>query len=803
MLKKPNFSQGSVPLGLRRDLSIVFYLMEKLSIPFLLLGLSLGASAEAQTVPGISPSGSGTNVVVVPLDLTPAADEMFRQGIDLQSQKQYARAAQILGDLIQFHPTDSRVEEALYRLAECHRALGRFQDAIGFLHLQRDQFPKSKWRAAGCLVEGEMLTADKKWAEARPLLDEASRAKETPIRVRAFFLLAIAAEQLGKPTDAQPALETLVKITKENPYLEYSQLRLARLLIDAGQTERAASLLKQVLSSTQDPQLRAEAAVRAGNLAYGQKQYRDAVGFYEVVRRIDSPDFWKRLAHLGLLQANFALADYPAATALYQDVQPTFPAQTLPQVYFLAAESYRLQKKYPEALALYERIAQDFPSNAVSEPSAWGRLLILQTTGDSRFVDAVPSFLKTFPQSPRLPYVRLMQADNAYLAKSYTQARSIYADIIDLPEISKLPDEVFSGILIRWGRAAFILKEYSAADEVFSNFLRRFPKHASVPDILWMRLQSQQALNKTDEAFFTANELLDRYKDYPSREAVLWQGALLAGNKKEYSLMVKRLAELTEKYPQTKFMPEAQYWLGFSLIQIKQPRDAISHFRQARLLNPTTYFESTTQSLIRIALDAQDLPTLIDEVASYEKWQKGSPNSAPVSLDVLEWIAQQLGTSPAPAKAEPYYRKTLILTKDPVQKKRTQLALSLLMSKISNWGAAIEEWNKYIKLNSEEANRSAVLEPLAQAYIGAAKFDEAENLAEQILRQNPEGEYNARGRLLLGDIAFGKHQYSEAAKIYSAVALLIDDPLLTPLAKSKAEESRKRLAATPPLPNKS
>jgi TolA-binding protein len=75
------------------------------------------------------------------------------------------------------------------------------------------------------------------------------------------------------------------------------------------------------------------------------------------------------------------------------------------------------------------------------------------------------------------------------------------------------------------------------------------------------------------------------------------------------------------------------------------------------------------------------------------------------------------------------------------------------------------------------------------AQIGAADFDAAKALAEQILRQNPEGEYNARGRLLLGEVEFGKHNYKEAAKLFSAVALLVQDPQLTPRALNRAEKA--------------
>lgn len=758
------------------------------------LGCILAIPASGQVSP---PPSAQTNIIVdVPTDLSPSADDMFRQAIALQSQKQYARAAQLLGDLIQFHPQDPRIEEILHRLAECSRGLGRFQEATGFLKLSREKFPKGQWQPAGYLLEGEMLAADGKWADAKVPLQEAIKTPEDKIRLRALYLLILCTEQTGQPAESRPYLEALLKITENNPYVEFSQIRLARVLIESGDADAASKLLRQILATTKDPAIRSEAAVRAGNLCYEQKQFKEALGFYEIVRRTEAPDFWKKLAHLGLLQANFSLADYASAISLYNDVQPLFPEKTMPQVLFLTAEAHRLSKHPKDALAFYDRLLKESPDSDVAEPASWGRLLVLQTLGDARFVEAVPAFIASFQNSPRLPLALLMRADNAYLAGLYAPARSTYAEIAEHPTITALPPDVYAGILARWGRACYLLKEYDPATKVFSEFLQKYPQHPSTPDILCMQTQSQQILSRTDDALASANRLLNEFPDYPQREAILWQDALLAGNKRDYNLMSARLDELTQKYPKTKVIAEAQYWLGYSLQQIGDPKNAVPHLKQARLLNPTQYFESTTQQIIRISLESQNLGELIEDVSLYENWRKDSPLSAPIAPDVQEWIAQQLAAGKEPAKAEPYYRKTIAQTKDAAQKKRAQLGLAMLMSKIQNWGGAIEEWNKYIKLSPEDANRSAILESLAQAYIGAAKFDDAQKLAEQILRQNPEGEFNARGRLLLGDIAFGQHKYDESAKIYSAVALLIDDPVLTPLAKSKAAESKRRLTPT-------
>jgi lipopolysaccharide biosynthesis regulator YciM len=122
--------------------------------------------------------------------------------------------------------------------------------------------------------------------------------------------------------------------------------------------------------------------------------------------------------------------------------------------------------------------------------------------------------------------------------------------------------------------------------------------------------------------------------------------------------------------------------------------------------------------------------------------------------------------------------------------------LANLLSDEQDWQAALGEWKSYRANFPDEANRSIVMVPLAQAYIGENDFDPARQLAEQVLKQNPEGEFNARGRLLLGDIAFSQKKFDEAAKTYSAVALLMDDPVLTPIALKKSEVAYRQAGKT-------
>ncbi len=53
----------------------------------------------------------------------------------------------------------------------------------------------------------------------------------------------------------------------------------------------------------------------------------------------------------------------------------------------------------------------------------------------------------------------------------------------------------------------------------------------------------------------------------------------------------------------------------------------------------------------------------------------------------------------------------------------------------------------------------------------------------------PEGRVNAQARLLAGDVEVERQQFEEAGKAFMSVALLYDDPEITPQALAKAAKA--------------
>ena len=101
-------------------------------------------------------------------------------------------------------------------------------------------------------------------------------------------------------------------------------------------------------------------------------------------------------------------------------------------------------------------------------------------------------------------------------------------------------------------------------------------------------------------------------------------------------------------------------------------------------------------------------------------------------------------------------------------------------------------FGKYLQTATDPAGKAKVLLALGAVKIAAHKPDEAQKIADQIMVLQPEGRVNAEARLLAGDVQFERGRYEDAGKAFMGVALLYDDPAITPRALQKAALSYQR-----------
>jgi TolA-binding protein len=115
--------------------------------------------------------------------------------------------------------------------------------------------------------------------------------------------------------------------------------------------------------------------------------------------------------------------------------------------------------------------------------------------------------------------------------------------------------------------------------------------------------------------------------------------------------------------------------------------------------------------------------------------------------------------------------------------------LATAQNQLQAFPEAIPAANNYLEQATDPIDRARGFIALSTAQLGTKNFDDATKAAEQALTLQPEGRLNAEARMCVGEVEFARGHYENAAKSYLSVAVLYEDPEVTPKALEKAYQA--------------
>jgi TolA-binding protein len=170
--------------------------------------------------------------------------------------------------------------------------------------------------------------------------------------------------------------------------------------------------------------------------------------------------------------------------------------------------------------------------------------------------------------------------------------------------------------------------------------------------------------------------------------------------------------------------------------------------------------------------------------------------NANVPAEVLEWLGIEYYNDKNYLMAEKYLG-VLARTENPAGiKPDFWFYLGDVAGKLKHYDEAENAYSRYLQNSTDAAGKAKVLLALGATKIAAHKPDDAEKIASEIMTLQPEGKVNAEARLLEGDVQFERQRFEDAGKAYAGVALLYDDPAITPRALNKAADAYRRAGKT-------
>ena len=760
---------------------------------------SPGRIEVAPTVPRALPAHPSPTPAPTPESPTPAPDDpntirlapaegatdAARQQLDkansIYARKMFDFAISEYERFLSTYPDAPGRDAAWFRLGESHRASGDAATARKAYERLLSEFHEGEFLGSASYRLGEILFTESKYEEALRLFQAAASQGGSPeVRLSAQYQAGRCLDRLGRLGDATALFREVAAAEGNNPYRAYARLALAEALAAAGQKQEALTEFDQMIASTPPESLRPELFVKAGSVASQLGDSAKAIASFQEVLKMPDAGRWRPVALLGLLRSHAALGDQDALTAIPESDLDVLSGEYRAEAYSLLASAWRTKGDNAKALALYDRLASDFPQTQAARASRFARIIVLRELNDPRWQNDLAEFLASAEDSPDRGRGHLLLAELYFQQEKFSEAAKAYADALASPlgnsdDLRRQAQFKYAWSLAQSGNPA-------AAIAAYTDFLAKNSGDKLVATALTQRALARQQTQDFDGALKDFDDALTALSktapQSPEREFALQQKALLLGQLGKTSEMQAAFRQLLEEFPQSNGTAQAEYWLGWADFEAKEYARALPHLQRARELDPKTFGD---RAGLRIALChyyAEDSQALESEVATLR------PEVVPP--EVFRWLGLRSAQDGHSVQTEKYLDRAVRAgAADP----ESLITLAEARNVIGKNQEALEAANDYLAKVTDPAPRARGFLAIAESRRGLKEFDAARDAADEALRLQPEGRLNAAGRLTLGEIEFSREDFAAAARAFSSVALLYEDPHITPRALQRAAES--------------
>src|SRR6516162_8168854 len=689
------------------------------------------------------------------------------------------------------YPGDPARASAMYRLADCYGILGQQQPALNTYRMLIEEIGSGEYVGSASFRLASHELDKKSYSDAASLYEKAFTNTKTPeVKLTARYYQAKCLELSNKRSEAKIAYEDVAKTPGKNPYRDAARLSLAYYALENNQRQQAFDLFQDLGRDAVRPVVKAEALTRAGILASDLKQKDTADQLLRAAIALNTEGKWKQVAELELMKVEYEGDKFAQVLDSYAKSSNAPGDETRPSVMLLVANSYRQLGKHQKALELYDQLIRIYPNTSEAYDARYQKLVSLDALKDPSLVPEVDAYLATGPGRERADKAKLLKAQALFQQRRFEPAARLYLELAN----SSLADSYKADCFYAAGFSFLQVNDNQSASHAFTGLINKYPKHKMASKALLKRALLYQEAKNFPAAVNDFNRIIADYAASAETETALLQKGLTLGQQGDYGQMTATFRQLLKTYPNTAGAAQAYYWIGWAAFEAKKYQDALGPLVKARELNAKEFAERTS---LRLMLCYQYLLKKAEAAKEVDDFLKKDPDKSSMVADVCRWLGTEYYNENNYEQAAKYLGLT---TKDvePVKvDKSSWFMLAKSRNELKDYQDAIEAANHFLEGATEPADRSQGFLALGVAQLGAGQLDAAQKSAEQALTLQPEGRFNAEARMQLGDIESSRGNYENAARSYMSVALLYEDPEVTPRALEHAYEAFQKAGNEP------
>ncbi len=704
------------------------------------------------------------SIIEDPSSPAQAARALYLFGRSERERGNLEQARQYFERVQSDYPETAVAPAALYALGGTQVRMQRYDAAASSFETLGQKFPSSPFAENLGTALGEVYYRLGQYEQAATELRDRLSSLEGSQRARALFLLAESSNQLQKGEDAVVNYRRVIDEYPNTPYVgparyglawhylrgdehqqaaeAFSRVRqnadptladpatyyeaVARAM--AGNTDRAVELYQTVAEQQPDHRLAAEALFEAGLLRYEQSQYGAASALFRALVR-DHPNadrlgdayYWLGNAYLADGSVDRALKAYNQATK-----HDAAPASLLVEVRFQKAWAQYEDEQYEAAAPIFLNLAESNGDTSRGRAALfWGADCLYQQGNYGRARSLFQQYLNENAEGEHAAAAKYALAWTHFKQNRFESAARHFQQFLDAYEGQQSDIPYAQDARLRLADSYYAMKRYEDAVEAY----RRVGGQGADYSLY----QAGEALNyagRREEALRSLQRLVERYPNSRWHPEALYRIGAVHFQMQQYENAVEAYQQFLETYPDHRLAPEAQYGIGDSHYNAGAMEEAVEAYRTVLEEYPENPSANEAASSLFFALNAAGQGDRADEV--------------------IASIAKQNPNANLEDRLRFHRAKAAYQSGDSEQAQRL--------------------FQEFVRTSSTTSLLPETYYYLGLLYANDDERTEAKNYLQQLVNQYPDSDVLPEGALRLGDIYMEEEAYSKAVETYRTAA---------------------------------
>ncbi len=488
--------------------------------------------------------------------------------------KKYDDAFKIFNNIAKLK-TDTLAVNALFWSAECKRLSGNRNKAIEIYDQFLEKFPGHRLAAKAKLNLGLAKLNKTDFSQSERDLISAINSPDISTKAKAFLLLGnISLEK----KDYKSAGEYFGNCVGLNPHEELKSKALLGLGIAEFYLNRPGKAVKdfnKIVTGLNDREKQRKYFYIAESY-FALGKYKRAIANYNNVNTKEAALLKQTL--YGKAYAYFNAKDFANAAYLFRKYLNQFPGdEKILDVKIRLAESYFGVKDFVKAARLYDNLIFKNKKLANSDDAYYRYGQALYQSGNSnKAIKIFTDLQKKFPGSEYCDEAQYLIGWVKFQQSNFEDAITNYETLIEkYPRSKIIPIAIYS-----IGDSYFNLGKYEIAIRKYMELIKRFPNTKYVFDAINGIIYCYEVTDRTNDAVKFINEIIKTNSQPEFNDKIFFKKGEIFYSVANYKEAINSYMEFIAKFPSSKLVPNAYYWIGKSASNLGSNDEALINFHK-------------------------------------------------------------------------------------------------------------------------------------------------------------------------------------------------------------------------------